>query len=74
MKYYLLIMAFLIACPTMLCAEEIGQINANFDDSSGHATGSFSGKLCLVPKLYETPDPNDCKLISGTFDTEIQVR
>ena len=45
-----------------------------FDDNSGHATGSFSGKVCLVPKLYETPDPNDCKLISGTFDTEIQVR
>lgn len=47
---------------------------AVLDESSGHVSGSFSGKICLVPKLYETPDPNDCKTVSGSFDTDIQVR
>lgn len=45
-----------------------------FDESFGRAKGSFSGKVCLVPKLYESPDLNNCKMLSGTFDTDIQVR
>lgn len=45
-----------------------------WSDGAGQVTGSFSGKICLVSKLYETPDPEDCKTISGTFDTRIEVR
>ncbi|MGA9573242.1 MAG: hypothetical protein WBS20_04755 [Lysobacterales bacterium] len=45
-----------------------------WSDDTGRATGSFSGKICLVPKLYEAPNLDDCKTVSGTFDTAIQVR
>ena len=44
------------------------------DGTSGRATGSFTAKLCFVPKLYEPPDMNDCKVIEGTFDTALDVR
>lgn len=45
-----------------------------WSDGFGRAAGSFSGKVCLVPKLYEAPNLDDCKTVSGTFDTQIQVR
>lgn len=44
------------------------------DGDTGQASGTFSGKLCRVEKLYEAPDMNDCKDISGTFETVLQVR
>jgi len=55
-------------------APELTIETMEFDDASGRAKGSFSGKVCLVPKLYEAPDLDNCKTISGTFDTGIQVR
>ena len=43
-------------------------------ETEGRATGSFSGKICRVAKLYEEPDLDDCINLSGTFDTAIQIR
>lgn len=40
----------------------------------GHATGSFSAELCLAAGLLEDPDPDNCKPISGSFDTDLMVR
>lgn len=42
-------------------------------DETGHASGTFSGKVCLVPELYAEPDLNDCKEISGNFDTPLRI-
>lgn len=44
------------------------------NDATGQVTGSFSGKICLVSKLYEAPDLDNCKAVAGTFNTEIEVR
>ncbi|OWU85995.1 hypothetical protein ATO6_03750 [Oceanicola sp. 22II-s10i] len=42
--------------------------------SPGHATGTVEATLCLVPKLYEAPDPTDCMQITAGFDTAIYAR
>ncbi|QEP30327.1 hypothetical protein [Pukyongiella litopenaei] len=43
------------------------------DGEAGHATGVFSGKVCLVPEMYAEPDMSDCKDISGSFDTPLRI-
>ena len=40
----------------------------------GYVAGTFAGRLCAVPKLYEEPDLNDCKAMSGRFDTAVRLR
>ncbi len=44
------------------------------DGETGRASGSFSGRLCLVSELYETPDMDDCIDVSGVFETALQLR
>lgn len=40
----------------------------------GHVTGHFAAKICLLKELSGEPDPNDCKDITGRFDTRIQIQ
>lgn len=36
----------------------------------GQVSGNFSGTLCRAESQTATPDPDDCKTIEGTFETE----
>ncbi|MCX7560561.1 hypothetical protein OS190_13370 [Sulfitobacter sp. F26204] len=44
------------------------------EDSIGTVKGTFKSKVCLVKELYADPDLDVCKDISGSFDTQIQIR
>jgi hypothetical protein len=48
--------------------------NIELGDETGQASGTFSGKICLVQELYEAPDMNNCKVVSGSFNTALQIR
>lgn len=37
----------------------------------GRAIGSFEAELCLKASITAEPDTSDCRLISGTFDTQV---
>lgn len=39
----------------------------------GHARGTFSGQLCRQDGMFSEPDPDDCRAIEGTFDTELHL-
>jgi hypothetical protein len=39
----------------------------------GHARGTFSGQLCHQDGMFSEPDPNDCRAIEGTFDTQLHL-
>ena len=40
-----------------------------FDGSTGHAKGSFTGRLCQQVDLDGAPDPSLCEEVTGSFDT-----
>ncbi len=40
-------------------------------DKKGQAEGRFSARLCLTPEFDDQADPNNCKDISGTFNTAL---
>lgn len=41
------------------------------DGESGHIAGTFAASLCLVDGPRAKPDPDNCKPVSGSFDTRI---
>lgn len=43
-------------------------------ENPGRVTGQFAAKICLLKELSGEPDPNDCKDISGRFDTGILIQ
>lgn len=43
-----------------------------FDGESGHASGSFAGRICRVENLEAIePDPGNCQEVSGSFDSAL---
>lgn len=42
-----------------------------FDGKAGHASGTFSTRLCQVKEWDAEPDPKLCHEVSGAFDTPL---
>jgi hypothetical protein len=41
-----------------------------FDDTQGRAVGTFTGLLCYADGYEAEPDPDTCKPMEGSFDTQ----
>ncbi len=52
-------------------SSEITFSRYEFDGKSGHASGTFSARLCLIREWDEEPDMASCQGATGEFDTQL---